>query len=85
MRRRGLESGERRADFECASLAMIAREGRRRSGEEEIDIVASDLRIELNGSIDKGVGLAILGGDLTAIACGKGNLSELVWSGAMDD
>lgn len=73
-----MESGERRADCECASLAMIAREGRRRSGDEEIDIVANDRSIELNGRIDKGVGLDIFGGGSTVIACDRGNLSEVV-------
>ena len=46
--------------------------------EEEIDIVANDRSIELNGRIDKGVGLDIFGGGSTVIACDRGNLSEVV-------
>ncbi len=48
------------------------------TGDEEIDIVANDRSIELNGRIDKGVGLDIFGGGSTVIACDRGNLSEVV-------
>ena len=48
------------------------------TGEEDIDIVANDRRIELNGRIDKGVGLDIFGGGLIVTVCDKGNLSEVV-------
>jgi hypothetical protein len=46
------------------------------TGEEEIVIVASDLNIELKGRIDRGVGLSIFGGDLSAIGCAAGYVSE---------
>lgn len=76
-------SGERRGDVECASLDIIASEGPRRRGEEEIDVIANDLMIEDRGRIERGAALGIVGGGC-ARTCGSSNFSVEPWSEVID-
>jgi hypothetical protein len=54
------------------------------TGEEEIDVIASDLMTELRGRIDRGAGLGIMGGLWDRVRS-VGNLSIETCSEAMDD
>lgn len=56
------------------------------TGEEDIDIVASDLRMEPRGSIDRGLGFGIEGGDLvTASGSGIENWFVEEWLDTIED
>lgn len=72
-------SGERRGDWVWASLDIIASEGPRRRGEEEIDVIANDLTIEERGRIERGCALGIVGGGWRRIS-ELGNLCVELWS-----
>jgi hypothetical protein len=54
------------------------------TGEEEIDVIASDLMTELSGRIDRGAGLGIVGGLWDRVGS-VGNLSVEACSEAMED
>lgn len=86
-RRREFLSGDRIGDCECASADMIVRDGPRRIGEEEIDVIASDRMIAVRGRIESGAAFGMLGGGWERTgASDNENLSvEEACSAAKDD
>lgn len=62
----------------------MKREGGRRSVEDDIDVIANDLTMELSGRMESGAALGIVGGAEIAVS-DVGNLSVEECSEAIDD